>query len=165
MFTFETGIAYLAGNLSGFLMLLIIGGIFLKRKNKAVNKAIAAHSKATYMQMSGRAVRPNVERNVLGDLRRANPERCKAFGHEVKDMDVTFWATELAGEAGELCNWVKKMVRGDDIPNIKAEIAKEAADVVVSLDLLCIHQDIDLQGAIVRKFNETSDRVKSPIKL
>jgi hypothetical protein len=107
----------------------------------------------------------NSERNILGDLRRLNPERCKAFGHAVTDMPITFWSTAVAGETGELCNWIKKMERGDNIPAIKHEIAMEAADIVIYLDMLCFHQGIDLQGAIVRKFNETSNRVKSPIKL
>lgn len=107
----------------------------------------------------------NTQRNTLADLRRLNPERCKAFGHTIQEMHVTFWATELAGETGELCNWVKKMVRGDRIDGIKEHIAREAGDVLCTLDLLCQHMDINLEEWTIRKFNEVSDRVNSPIKL
>lgn len=154
MFNFYTGLAFLGGVLTGIMLILILGHILVvKRKKEA---ALASSDPGKYL---------NKERNILGDLRRLNPERCKAFGHEVKDMDVTFWATELAGETGELCNWIKKLKRGDNIPNIKAEIAKEAGDVLCSLDLLCIWLEIDLQAATVNKFNEVSDRVNSPLKL
>jgi NTP pyrophosphatase (non-canonical NTP hydrolase) len=107
----------------------------------------------------------NHQRNTLAELRRLNPERCKAFGHTIQDMHVTFWATELAGETGELCNWIKKMVRGDQIPDIIQHIGREAGDVVCTLDLLCQHLGINLEEWTIKKFNEVSDRVNSPLKL
>lgn len=104
--------------------------------------------------------------NTLEKLKHLNPERCKAFGHTVTEMPVTFWATALAGETGELCNIVKKKERGDSIPDgaYKEMVAKEAADIVIYLDLLCTHEGIDLARAIREKFNEVSDRVNSPVK-
>lgn len=151
-------IAFLClGIIIGFGLALIIGYRY-SLKRKARTNPIQAEMEKFFRGF-------NSERNILGDLRRKNPERCKAFGHAVKDKSVLFWATELGGETGELLNWVKKMERGDNIPDIKKYIAKEAGDIVVTLDLFCIHQDIDLQAAIVQKFNEVSDRVNSPIKL
>jgi NTP pyrophosphatase (non-canonical NTP hydrolase) len=133
----------------GLLLGICLSAILISRNDKKLDK---------------QPYRPNKERNILGDLRRVNPERCKAFGHTVHDLPITFWATALAGETGELCNLIKKQERGDEGPFTEA-IAKEAADIVIYLDLLCYRSDINLQAAIVRKFNEVSDRVKSPIKL
>lgn len=99
---------------------------------------------------------------VLEHLREFNSERCKAFGHTVDDMSVLFWSTALAGEVGELCNFIKKEVRGDEISH--SDLANEAADIVIYLDLLCKKLNIDLCEAIRYKFNEVSDRVNSPIK-
>ena len=91
-----------------------------------------------------------------------NPVRCQAFGHSVESMHVTFWTTAIAGETGELCNWVKKMVRGDKID--KKDIEKECADIVIYLDLFCKHQGINLCEVIKAKFNEVSDQIGSGVK-
>jgi NTP pyrophosphatase (non-canonical NTP hydrolase) len=153
------------GTIIGFGLALLIGYRYgLKRKRGATKVQSAQADLQAEMEKFFTGFN-NKERNILGDLRRLNPERCKAFGHAVTDMPITFWTTAVAGEAGELCNWVKKMERGDNIPAIKHEIAMEAADIVIYLDMLCFHQSIDLQGAIIKKFNEVSDRANSPIKL
>lgn len=165
MFTFETGLAYIAGNLSGIMLMLILGYYLVVKRKKEAAKLNPAASKSIYNQVAGRSVRPNGERNILGDLRRLNPERCKAFGHTVESVPITFWTTAVAGETGELCNLIKKIERGDNIENAKTKIANEAADVIIYLDLLCCSLNIDLQVAIASKFNEVSDRVNSPIKL
>lgn len=100
--------------------------------------------------------------NTLEKLREINAERCKAFGHTVNSWSPTDWACALAGETGELCNLIKKMRRGDRVGI--DDVAKEAADIVIYLDLLCTRLEIDLEAAIVNKFNEVSDRVNSDIK-
>ena len=96
-------------------------------------------------------------------LKILNPVRCLAFGHSVKSMPQTFWATAVAGETGELCNAIKKQERGDP-GDWDKEIAKEAADIVIYLDLLCTLKGIDLCEAIKSKFDEVSDRVGSSVK-
>ena len=102
--------------------------------------------------------------DVLKALKTANPERCKAFGHgDVNSWSPTDWACAIAGETGELCNLVKKHHRGDKVA--VSDMGKEAADIVIYLDLFCTRMGIDLQTAIVNKFNEVSERVNSPIKL
>lgn len=154
----------LMGAALGFGIALVWGYNAGKKKRKNQQKLFPSDDIIASIRMDAYVdCMKNRERNILGDLRRANPERCKAFGHSVQDMDITFWATALAGETGELCNLIKKMRRGDRI--LLTEVEKEAADVVIYLDLLCAHLNIDLQAAIVQKFNEVSDRVKSPIKL
>lgn len=145
----------LAGVIIGFSLAMLIR--YRQRKKKPSARDVLAQELDKFFN--------NTQRNTLADLRRLNPERCKAFGHSIQEMHVTFWATELAGETGELCNWVKKMVRGDKIVGIKEHIAREAGDVLCTLDLLCQHMDINLEEWTIKKFNEVSDRVNSPIKL
>ncbi len=105
--------------------------------------------------------------NVLLELKRLNLRRCEeGFGTKVKDWLPSQWSNAIAGETGELCNLVKKYERGDFGKEIfRKELAKEAADIVIYLDLLCQRESIDLSTAIVEKFNEVSDRVGSDIKI
>lgn len=73
------------------------------------------------------------------------------------------WACALSGEVGELCNYLKKMRRGDKIP--KKWLAHEIADIHTYLSLLCHKLDIDPECAIIEKFNIVSKRWKSKITL
>lgn len=94
----------------------------------------------------------------FNDLRFHNVKRCNTkYKHGIDAWSVTDWGCAMAGEAGELCNLLKKMRRGEDIP-LKA-VADEIADVVIYLDLLCAKLDINLPRAIADKFNEVSKRV------
>lgn len=96
-------------------------------------------------------------------LREANRAR-QAEWPGAERADLAFRALEVAGEAGELANKVKKVLRlmrgikgtqeGHD--DLLAAIAKEAADVVISVDLLCDDLGIDLGWAVTGKFDETS---------
>jgi NTP pyrophosphatase (non-canonical NTP hydrolase) len=150
---------FILGAFATFIVFLIVGYRSMKKRKRKDPATVLANKMQEYF------AKLNAERNILGELRRKNPERCKAFGHAVHDMPVTFWATALAGETGELCNLIKKVERGDNILSIHEQLSKEAADIVIYLDLLCTKLDIDLQAAIIQKFNEVSDRVNSPIKL
>lgn len=100
-------------------------------------------------------------------LRRKNVKRCRrAFGRKLSDWSLAEWSNAMAGECGEACNVTKKMLRGDkNLREHKKELAKEIADVVVYADLLAAAAGIDLETAIIEKFNEVSDRKKSGIKL
>ena len=70
------------------------------------------------------------------------------------------------GELGEAANILKKVRRGDlTIDNARDDVGRELADTVTYIFLLASRLDIDLGAAVVKKFNEVSDRVKSPIKL
>jgi len=101
--------------------------------------------------------------DVLKQLSAANKDRCQIFGHELNDWSAPEWGNAVAGETGELCNKIKKLHRGDVID--LEDIGREAADVVIYLDLLCQRLGIDLQTAIVNKFNEVSEKKGSPIQL
>jgi len=101
--------------------------------------------------------------DLLRRLKKANASRCPHYGHFIEDWTPTDWACAVAGEVGELCNFIKKAKRGDDI--LLKDIAKEAADVIIYLDILCQRLGIDLHDAIVSKFNESSAKLKVDITL
>jgi NTP pyrophosphatase (non-canonical NTP hydrolase) len=107
----------------------------------------------------------NTQRNTLAELRRLNPERCKVFGHSIQDMGLAFWATATAGECGEMCNIIKKKLRGDQVADFHGKVGREAADQVIYLDLLCTFLGISLEEFIILKFNEVSTERGSLIKL
>ena len=97
------------------------------------------------------------------ELRKANTKRCEKHFHKLESWTPTDWACALAGEVGELCNFIKKKRRGDKIP--LSDIAKECADVQCYLDLLSASLSISLEEATIDKFNEVSDRKNCKIKL
>ena len=93
------------------------------------------------------------------NLRRANNKRQQEWpGNE--HADVAFRAIEVAGEAGEVAEAVKKFLRAQR--GIKGttldveDVASEMGDLVVYLDLLASEMGIDLGNAVMNKFNATS---------
>jgi NTP pyrophosphatase (non-canonical NTP hydrolase) len=111
--------------------------------------------------------------DILNQLREANKIRVTAFGHTIEEWDLPRWGNAVAGETGELCNIIKKIDRGDKVYQEKGKeypldnkaLGKEAADIVIYLDLLCQKAGFSLRDALVEKFNHTSDNVGSDIKL
>ncbi len=105
----------------------------------------------------------------LQHLREQNVKRCEAprseggYGHPLDAWTPLEWAGAAAGEMGEACNLVKKVRRGDDVP--LSRVADEIGDVVVYLDLLCACMGIDLEKAVVDKFNATSEKYDCDIRL
>lgn len=110
----------------------------------------------------------------------ANVARCDHW-HKggLGDWSVADWAVAMAGEAGEVCNAVKKLRRiEDEIANIsdpdrqlstRAEavkkIGEELADTFLYLNLLAVRLGIDLPTEVVAKFNATSERYGFPERL
>jgi NTP pyrophosphatase (non-canonical NTP hydrolase) len=97
------------------------------------------------------------------DLRENNVKRSETSFYAVDSWSPTDWATALAGEVGELCNLIKKMRRGDAIP--LQSVSDEIADVAIYLDLLAARLGINLEEAVVKKFNEVSEKIGSTYTL
>jgi NTP pyrophosphatase (non-canonical NTP hydrolase) len=78
-------------------------------------------------------------------------------------LTLAYRGNELAGEVGEACNVIKKIERErlgiagsrDTIDHL----AEELADVIICADLIAISAGIDLDAAVIAKFNATSEKV------
>jgi NTP pyrophosphatase (non-canonical NTP hydrolase) len=94
-----------------------------------------------------------------------NRRRCEGgFGHAVawdnEYWPIQNWALAIAGEAGELCNLVKKTLRGDfTVEEKRAEILAELADVMTYCDLAISSLSADTGETVVAKFREVSKRI------
>lgn len=137
-------------------------------------RALAAFMLA--MHANGRvfiAEGPPVGASFLMALRAANLSRVVRFGHgDIKaphGWGPMQWGCALAGEVGELCNFLKKYERqmpSDPTPDeLFADISKEIADVFIYLDLLASTFDLDLARIISSKFNATSKKFGFPERL
>ncbi|WP_152045449.1 MazG-like family protein [Aureimonas psammosilenae] len=105
---------------------------------------------------------------TLAALHRANIDRQAAWCPD-QAPDLSFRGNELAGETGEACNVIKKLERErqgwagsrDTIEHL----AEELADVVICADLCAVTAGVDLQAAVVAKWNATSEKVGLPHRL
>lgn len=95
------------------------------------------------------------------DLRSANIERDKEWDKD-EVIDLNFRGNELAGEVGEACNKIKKLVRERlGLPGTRAtqdELMKEIGDVVICADLIAMDEGFSLQDAVQSAFNKTSKK-------
>lgn len=99
------------------------------------------------------------------DLRTVNSRR-SLDSFRCSHWTLADWGNSMAGEAGEACNVIKKIRRGDyTVDEARGNLADELADVVVYLDLLAEAAGIDLGDAVARKFNKVSQRVGSKLTL
>jgi NTP pyrophosphatase (non-canonical NTP hydrolase) len=128
-------------------------------------------------------------------LQKANKQRCEESFHEIDGWTPWDWSNAMAGEAGELAeevlclalalvsksgkasNLTKKMARvwpsnrliakWDDksLDQLREELGKELADVAIYADLLATRIGVRLEDCIRDKFNATSDKIGSKVKL
>jgi NTP pyrophosphatase (non-canonical NTP hydrolase) len=97
--------------------------------------------------------------NDFEELRVANETRHREWDPN-SVITLEYRGNELAGETGEACNVIKKLVRernglrGTRVS--KGDLADELADVLICVDLIAMTEGIDLRHALVKKFNETS---------
>lgn len=127
-------------------------------------------------------VQAQAKRLTFGKLRDANRRRLPLFknragqvAHEKadgSDWNIAEWMNAVAGEVGEACNYAKKLRRGDfGEPGSAAYrqgellLLDEIADFVVYGDLAAMQAHGDLGQAVIKKFNEVSDRVGCDVKL
>jgi len=104
----------------------------------------------------------------FANLRDANYDRQQLW--DIKnELSLAFRGNELAGEVGEACNIIKKLERErlgiKGSRSTKKELADELADVIICVDLICMHLDINLAEAVKNKFNATSDKMGFGVKL
>lgn len=111
--------------------------------------------------------------DILKRLRDALTQRQVEWGDTGK-LSLSFYGNALAGETGEACNIIKKIERhnlgligGLDPGDIKTEamLAAELADIVMYVDLIAKETGVDLEAALVSKFNWTSDKYGMSVKL
>ena len=92
--------------------------------------------------------------------------------HRGKKWSILEWAGALCGEAGELANVAKKILRielgmssrndkwkEDDIQKLELQLREEAADVLAYLLCVCNERGIDLEEAFKEKFNYVSRQI------
>ena len=95
-------------------------------------------------------------------LRAANIARQIEWDQD-NQITAAYRGNELAGEVGEACNVIKKLERERlGILGSRAsveQLADELADVLICADLIAMHYSIDLEAAVARKFNATSEKV------
>jgi NTP pyrophosphatase (non-canonical NTP hydrolase) len=95
------------------------------------------------------------------DLAEANIKRQREIDPDHK-LSLLFKAVELAGEAGEACNVIKKLVRESlGIAGSRAsldDLGDELADTVICASIIAAYLGINLDHAIIKKFNEGTDK-------
>lgn len=95
-------------------------------------------------------------------LREANAVRQREWDKDDR-ISLSYRGNELAGEVGEACNIIKKLDRERlGIRGSRAsveQLADELADVIICADLVAMMAGVDLDAAVVRKFNATSEKV------
>lgn len=112
----------------------------------------------------------------FSDVTRVNVTRCKRWHPGFPKDDewvISDWSNAMAGEAGEVCNVVKKIRRVEcnlpgnrkPGPPLKAQLADEIADTFIYLDLLAFKAGVSLEQAVVHKFNIVSEELSMPERL
>lgn len=69
-------------------------------------------------------------------------------------------ALGVAGEAGEIAEKVKKFLRGDDCPTLRADIAKELGDVLWYVSELSNLLELNLDEVAKANLTKLQDRKK-----
>lgn len=106
--------------------------------------------------------------NFLLELSQANQARSLEWDPTHR-LDAMFFALELAGEVGEVCNKIKKLhrellgLRGSRTTH--RELENEIGDTLICLSLLCNELNINLEFVTARKFNETSEALDLKARL
>lgn len=112
--------------------------------------------------------------STLRTVNRQRSDRWHPAG--LQSWTLSDWCVAFMGEAGELCNVVKKMNRLRDglvgnqntdasAAELQWKLAMEIADAAIYLDLLAQREGIVLEDAIVEKFNIVSERNGFPERL
>ena len=91
----------------------------------------------------------------------------------IHDWSLSDWGVALVGEIGEACNIIKKLNRERDgiagnqelSSELRDKLSDELADSLIYLDLLASAAGVDLEKAVVDKFNSVSVKMGFPDRL
>lgn len=106
----------------------------------------------------------------LEQFSKVNAERARMWHNGgLIDWSIADWAVAMAGEAGEVCNMVKKYNRVRDSlhsnnpkPFDWRQLADEIGDTFCYLDLLATRCGMTLEECVRTKFNKISEREGLP---
>ena len=99
----------------------------------------------------------NIQRLAIFKNKNGHLAHEKADG---SDWKLSAWSNATLGELGEAANVIKKIERGDmTLDEARAQLAEELADVFTYLDILAFRAGVDLEAAIVAKWNKVSERI------
>lgn len=111
----------------------------------------------------------------LKQLREQNVSRAKRWHSDADPWSLADWSNAMCGETGEAANIVKKIRRNEtsigssyNTPKTKElipKLAEELADIVIYADLLADQAGINLENAIIDKFNKVSKAQNFPERL
>jgi NTP pyrophosphatase (non-canonical NTP hydrolase) len=80
-------------------------------------------------------------------------------------MTPAFLAVAISGESGEMCNLVKKVMRGDySLDSQRKELLKELADIMTYCDLFMTVLEANTGDELAAKFDEVSKRRNYPFR-
>ena len=74
--------------------------------------------------------------------------------------ELEYLTLGLTGEAGEVANKVKKILRGDPTNTPDAEIAKEIGDMLWYADRLCVYLGTSLEAVMKQNMEKLDGRLK-----
>lgn len=98
---------------------------------------------------------------TLSDLQRSHIERQEEWCPDQKP-DLSFRGNELGGECGEAQNVIKKLERERHgwrgSRDTVEHLAEELADVIHCAVLVAITAGIEIEPAVIAKFNSTSEK-------
>lgn len=121
---------------------------------------------------------------ILREFSKINRERSEhpnGYNHPLGMWSIAEWFMATMGELGEAANVAKKLLRiRDNIPGnnfsdpatasstdveaakLRMQLADELADTAIYLDLTAQAAGIDLEAAIIRKFNRNTQKLEFP---
>lgn len=99
----------------------------------------------------------------FAQLKHANILRQAEWDVGPEKISLSFRGNEIAGELGEACNVIKKLERErlglKGSTDTVEHLAEELADVIICADLIATAVGINLDEAVVKKFNATSEKI------
>jgi len=97
---------------------------------------------------------------TFDEFQKLNTRRCREAFPGSYPWPIATWAWAVAGEAGELCNILKKVEHGDfTLEQVRKQVLDELADVVTYCDLAITRLNARTEDVIMHKFDEVSARV------